>query len=458
MPYTVSWEQLLNTARFGELDKKPEPARTPFNKDQDKIIFSEAFRRLGRKTQVHPLAKNDHVHNRLTHSLEVSRVGRSLGIQAGRAIAANLPEGLTAADVGDIVQATCLAHDIGNPPFGHTGENAIRSWFESPLGAALTEGLTARQVADLRQFEGNAQGLRILCNNEYYTDEGGMRLTYATLASFIKYPWVSSSPVEFRPNKNKFGVFDAEVSAFEEIAQAVGLKPIAEPHCYARHPLVCLMEAADDFCYGLLDLEDGIELRLIEWDEFYELIRPLLSKDKKHLLETKYHNYGHSHKAALIRGEVIDRCIESAGSAFHGSLTKILNGDVFDLISLCDRDVSHYVSQAKMLARDKIFSHQIRKDSDAGAFETINTLLDILCPATLDYLESHGSGFRCTTAAVADVKHAQSVLTGCDFDVSTFVHELQNEHEKYNAIMRVLDFVSGMTDNYAVYLAKRFKS
>src|ERR1700678_779900 len=175
------WEKLVNSARLGNRPSKSEKGRSPFNSDHDKIIFSGAFRRLARKTQVHPLATNDHVHNRLTHSMEAACVGRSLGIRVGQKLieGRKLPKGITATDIGDIVQSTCLAHDIGNPPFGHTGEEAIRNWFEND-GREFTTGLHAEEANDLKTFEGNAQGLRVLTSAEYHPYEGGMRLTYAT--------------------------------------------------------------------------------------------------------------------------------------------------------------------------------------------------------------------------------------------------------------------------------------
>ncbi|MET0378613.1 MAG: dGTP triphosphohydrolase, partial [Spongiibacteraceae bacterium] len=190
--HTMQWEALLNSKRLGDRPAKQESGRNAFLRDHDKIIFSGAFRRLARKTQVHPLATNDHVHNRMTHSLEVSCVGRTLGIRVGEVLHQRglLPHGIEDTDLGDIVQSACLAHDIGNPPFGHTGERAIRAWFQE-RGDKVLHGFDADQRADLEWFEGNAQGFRILTKSEYHQYEDGMRLTYATLATFLKYPWLS---------------------------------------------------------------------------------------------------------------------------------------------------------------------------------------------------------------------------------------------------------------------------
>ena len=201
---TMNWHQLLCAERLGHRPVKDEEGRSPFHSDHDKIIFSGAFRRLARKTQVHPLATNDHIHNRMTHSLEVACVGRTLGIRVGAALkaAGDLPAHIVPTDIGDIVQASCLAHDIGNPPFGHTGEEAIRNWFQKE-GAFYLDTLTPAEQTDIRVFEGNAQGLRVLTTSEYYQYQEGMRLTYATLASSIKYPWCAEATVsQQRPKLN----------------------------------------------------------------------------------------------------------------------------------------------------------------------------------------------------------------------------------------------------------------
>ena len=275
----MDWHQLLNKARLGGRSAKDESGRTAFLRDHDKIIFSGAFRRLARKTQVHPLATNDHVHNRLTHSLEVSCVGRTLGIRVGERLQQRqlLPDTVSATDLGDIVQSACLAHDIGNPPFGHTGERAIRAWFQE-RGQRFLAMLAPEQQSDLTFFEGNAQGFRIITKSEYHQYDGGMRLTYATLATFLKYPWLSvdatdSNGASSKPGK--YSAFVSEADAFREVAAATGLREIA-PGRFCRHPLAYLMEAADDFCYAIIDLEDGLEMDLLHWDEVYALLQPAL--------------------------------------------------------------------------------------------------------------------------------------------------------------------------------------
>src|SRR5690554_7324736 len=269
MSQIMNWPQLLSAARFGEENKKrsgKEFGRTPFDKDYDRIIFSPAFRRLDRKTQVHPLVDNDLVHSRLTHSLEVGCVGRSLGTRVGHAIASRLPEGLNANDVGSLVQAACLAHDIGNPPFGHSGEDAICHWFRQAQVRGWLDDMTEAQQQDFLNFEGNAQGFRVLTQLEYHQFDGGMRLTYATLGAFLKYPWTAQYASQGLFKLNKFGCYQSELPLLESITSKLGL-PQINPQRWARHPLVYLVEAADDICYGLIDLEDGVEMDLLDYSE-----------------------------------------------------------------------------------------------------------------------------------------------------------------------------------------------
>ena len=346
----MNWNQLLCADRLGKRVAKHEEGRSPFHSDHDKIIFSGAFRRLARKTQVHPMATNDHIHNRMTHSLEVACVGRTLGIRVGQALKdkGDLPAHIWPTDIGDIVQATCLAHDIGNPPFGHTGEDAIRNWFQKE-GAEFLRDLSPSEQDDIRVFEGNAQGLRVLTTSEYHQFHDGMRLTYATLASSIKYPWTSSPTVlGQRPKDTKYGIFQSELEHFHEIAQKTGLIELGHDW-YCRHPLVYLMEAADDFCYGIIDLEDGLEMGILNWAEIYELLHPVIA-DSPQLgdLERLLKKVNDGRKPALVRGKVIDAFINAGTSAFIKHQDAFLRGEVQgDLISLCDPKVRNAVQAAK---------------------------------------------------------------------------------------------------------------
>jgi dGTPase len=445
----MQWQQLLNATRLGNRPSKSEPGRSPFISDHDKIMFSNAFRRLARKTQVHPLVRNDHVHNRMTHSLEVSCVGRSLAIRVAHALldCNHLPLGIEATDLGDIVQATCLAHDIGNPPFGHTGEEAIRSWFRN-TGHHFLSDLTHEQAHDLRNFEGNAQGFRILTTAEYHLYQGGMRMTYATLGAFLKYPWTSSClPHRAGARHDKFGVFQSELHYFREVAQHVGLLEKGAD-TYARHPLVYLMEAADDFCYGILDLEDGLEMDILEWDTVYSLLKPVLSAPQCAEFEVESKHASVSRKAALLRGKIIDAYIAAGAEAFIAHEDALLSGVVeTDLIALCRDEVRESVVNAKSLARQKIFNTSRKVELEIGAYDVIGILFDTICKAVVHWVKQ----------VPLDYKEARVLqLIGED----TFPPHLRDHpdpHQKvYLALMRVIDYISGMTDNYAMYLAKQF--
>jgi dGTPase len=448
----MNWEKLLNPERIGHRPSKTELGRTPYNSDHDKIIFSGAFRRLARKTQVHPLATNDHVHNRLTHSLEVACVGRSLGIRVGQILeeTSKLANGCRATDIGDIVQSTCLAHDIGNPPFGHTGEAAIRNWFAND-GLRYINELREEEQQDLKMFEGNAHGFRVLTTSEYHPYDGGMRLTYATLASFIKYPWTSvHAEHNARPKRDKFGVYSSELPLYREIADAVGLINCGEDW-YCRHPLVYLMEAADDFCYGLIDLEDGLEMNILKWEEVYERLEGVIPAAEREDLKSDLQRVAYGRKPALVRGKVIAAYVESAAKAFIDNEDAFLCGKVDnDLINLCDDAIKDSVLASKELAKERIFSHPRKIELEIGAYNVISTLLDVMCMAVSEWVsDPEKISFRSQRALDLIGRQTFHPSVSAASDELTF-------SRKYQAIMRVLDFVGGMTDNYATYLAKQF--
>lgn len=447
----MQWSALLNSKRLGDRPAKRESGRNAFLRDHDKIIFSGAFRRLARKTQVHPLATNDHVHNRMTHSLEVSCVGRTLGIRVGEALQQRglLPAEIDDTDLGDIVQSACLAHDIGNPPFGHTGERAIRAWFQE-RGDKFLHGFDAHQRADLEWFEGNAQGFRILTKSEYHQYDDGMRLTYATLATFLKYPWLSGVARAGKTNRNdKYSAFSAEGEALREVCGATGLRQLDDNH-FSRHPLAYLVEAADDFCYGIIDLEDGLEMDLLRWEEVRALLAPALSRNA----ETRYllrSDLRPGRKAALLRGQIIEFLIDAGVRAFVEHHDELLRGELTtDLISLCEAPARELVEGAKQLARTRVFEHPRKVELEIGAFQVIGTLLDHIVDAALAMSSGDRNNFR----------HQRLIhLMGeRSFPPELFEPEPQwNEVERrYQCMMRAVDFLAGMTDNYATYLAKQF--
>ena len=266
----MNWDQLLSKTRLRRVTAAPPVGRNEFQRDRDRIVFSYAFRRLADKTQVHPLSKNDHVRTRLTHSIEVASVGRSLGYLVGQVIVPRHgleSQAFTADHFGYIVEAACLAHDLGNPPFGHSGEAAISKWFKDDAKAGkLLEKLSDQQKKDFLSFEGNAQGFRIITNLENYHHDGGLQLTHAVLGAFTKYPCSSCfSKSTNHVGCKKNGFFAAEHKYFADVAEGTGIQPVDNSRkAWFRHPLAFLTEAADDICYIIADLEDGFEVKKVK--------------------------------------------------------------------------------------------------------------------------------------------------------------------------------------------------
>ena len=319
----MNWEELLSLRRFGDtnkrLRKEQDETRLGFEVDYDRVIFSAAFRSLQDKTQVIPLSKTDFVHTRLTHSLEVSVVGRSLGRIAGKQLLAKYPHlheihGYQFNDFGAIVAAASLAHDIGNPPFGHSGEKAIGEFFKSGPGTVYQGELTAKEYQDLIDFEGNANGFKILTESREGV-EGGLRLSYATLGAFLKYPKESlpKKPTQHIADK-KYACFQSNVNFFNEVATELGLKQRSQDGSYARHPLTYLVEAADDICYTIIDFEDGINLGLISEDYALEYLIKLV---KDRIDTKKYHRLVHMEdRISYLRALAINTLISDATETF----------------------------------------------------------------------------------------------------------------------------------------------
>ncbi len=433
----MRWLELLSTVRMGSKKQKTELARSPFHKDYDRIIFSHSFRQLNRKTQVHPLTQHDGIHTRLTHSLEVSCIGRSLGMLAAEKIKDNLPAWISPADVGAIIQAACLAHDIGNPPFGHAGEYAIREWFDDASHTDFLNNLSPEQEADVRQFEGNAQGLRLLTKIDYHPNDGGMRLTYATLGAYLKYPWLSqtidptgNTPASRRP---KFGCYQSEKEVLQEIAEHLGLIQLGDYH-YCRHPLTYLLEAADDICYALIDLEDGISLNMLSYAEVEPVFLNLLGDygipEEINMPYTTWQQ-----KIAALRGRVMKRLVEEVTTAFARHQQEILMGQLQgSLLGYCSADIEMGINRAKELARDKIFEHPQKAGLEIIAHQSLQTILDAFIPLstpqkTLSFKEQR---------LMAILKRSGAYFA--------------DDH--YANIMQVLDIVSKFSDHQAYNLAQ----
>lgn len=457
------WAKLFNAQRLGSHKKAPaeDSARSSFHKDYDRLVFSHSFRQLNQKTQVHPLTNQLGIHTRLTHSLEVSCIGRSLGIMAAEKLHdkldGGLPNGVAPADVGVIVQAACLAHDIGNPPFGHAGEYAIRDWFMHPERQKVLHNLSSNEQLDLLAYEGNAQGFRILARNEHHPDLGGMRLTCATLGAFMKYPWLAthsnaiyqdSSIYQGSPTTNmqKFGCFYSEAAQLEELAACLHL-PRSEQHDgFARHPLAYLLEAADDICYALIDLEDGINLNMLSYAEvaaiFYELIG-----ERPDTLNLPTHVSVRQHLASL-RARAMMRLVNAVTDAFVANSNAMLAGTLQgSLFAHCDATVQSGITQAKQLAREKIFNHPSKVRMELMANQCLQRLLDAFMP-------------------LAWTNETSASITQMSFEQQRLLKLLQphlDEHRRvlsddtYDNMLNVLDFITGMNDHEAYRLAQELQ-
>lgn len=325
----MHWSKLISDKRFGLEDyhNRRSETRSDFQRDYDRLVFSSPFRRLQNKTQVFPLPGSIFVHNRLTHSIEVACVGRSLAREvmnsllekyAGQEWAAKLR------DIPDIVAASCLAHDLGNPPFGHSGEKAISTFFSEGPGAELHQQLTDGQWSDLINFEGNANSFRQLTHQFKGRRPGGFAMTYSMLASIVKYPFESGAS----PKANKFGFFCTEKEAFERIAADLGMiRRESNAAVYARHPLVYLVEAADDICYEVMDLEDAHKLKILGHGEVMELMLGFFDEGRRtHMLEIMEGIDDPNEKVSYLRSCVIGKLVECCAAAFVGHEEEILAG------------------------------------------------------------------------------------------------------------------------------------
>lgn len=434
----MQWSRLLSARRLGHQGAEPvTPARNPFQKDWDRVVFCSAFRRLQDKTQVHSLPESDYVRNRLTHSLEVSSVGRSLGAQVGQTIMQRHGKdlaGLSAAEFGHIVAAACIGHDIGNPPFGHFGEATIQDWFRSGPGAALLAGLSEPQRRDFLHFEGNAQGFRVMARLQNWRDAGGLRLTCATLATFMKYPFGSMAA---DPLKRKFGHFVAEEALFEEMAQAVGLLPLGQDR-YARHPLTYLVEAADDICYSVIDIEDGYKLGRITFAEAEERLCSLLRRMPPRYKEIADEPW----KIAYLRAKVIGDLIDMAVEVFLEREADIVAGRMAgDLMA--ETPVAGQLETIAAFTRQRIFETRERFQTEVMGGEILTSLLDAFCGAHLAF---ENSGWRDD-----DLGPRQRAL------LRLMPQPPAAGASRYEWLLSVTDFISGMTDSYALTQFQRLR-
>ena len=452
----MDWNKLLSGKRLFEEgnQKTPSSGRTVFESDVDRIHFSNAFRRLSRKTQVHPLVANDHVHTRLTHSLESSRVGRSLGKYLAQKIKKTFSENVSENDIGSIVQAACLVHDIGNPPFGHGGEEAMRYWFK--INRGLLDSFTDDHRQDIAGFDGNAQGFRVVTQTENRLFSGGMRLTYATLGTFLKYPWSS------RINNEKFSVFLTEEDFLHKIANEMGMIKKTD-YEYARHPLSYLVEAADDICYAVMDLEDAVELKIVRYEDVEkELLDKFETGFRKKIEEGLEKKEWFRVNFARLRGPIFDFLVEGAIDSFIKNYDNIMSGKTVgspkpnSLFEMLEEEDSRrkLIDDLKDYAKKNIFEEQKKTEIEIGAYTTIDTLLAQFTKAAIDF----GEYLNNRTGEVDVSWHSKLILRFLGDHAPAEDNEpCEAGWSKHQCLRRVIDFVSGMTDNYATYVAKQLK-
>ena len=433
----MDWNRLISAKRFG-LEDMHQPDyqenRSEFQRDYDRLIFSAPFRRLQNKTQVFPLPGSVFVHNRLTHSLEVSCVGRSLGNDVARGILQRRPELRESylPEIGSIVSAACLAHDLGNPPFGHFGERAFSTYFSEGKGLALKERLTEAQWNDLTHFEGNANAFRLLTHQFEGRRKGGFVLTYPTLASIVKYPWSSSATQK----KSKFGFFTTEVESFQKIADELGIKcKSTTPLVYARHPLVYLVEAADDICYEIMDIEDSFKLKLLSRAETYDLLMAFFKEERRAKIRQMLEKVtDENEQVAYLRARAIGLLTYECTQAFLHHEEEILagefEGELIDHISELPREAYRHCAA---VAKQKIYRSRDVVDIEVAGFRIIGTLIDLMTDAVLSPEKAYSQLLMNRVSSQYSIRSA----------------------DLFERILSVLDYISGMTDVFALDLYRK---
>ena len=442
----MNWEQLLSLKRFGDtnkrLRKEQDETRLGFEVDYDRVIFSSEFRSLQDKTQVIPLSQTDFVHTRLTHSLEVSVVGRSLGRRVGQKLLEKHPQlqnvhGYQANDFGAIVAAASLAHDIGNPPFGHSGEKAIGEFFKSGNGKVYKSELKEKEYQDLCDFEGNANGFKIVTESREGR-EGGLRLSYATLGAFTKYPKES---LPKRPTKHiadkKYGFFQNQKTAFIAVAEELGLiKRSDKDLSFSRHPLAFLVEAADDICYTIIDFEDGINLGLIQ-EEFaleylINLVRDKIKTEKYLSLSNK------EDRVSYLRALAIGALIDEAVNIFMTNEEDILNG-TFDSALLDKSKYEAQINDIIKLSIEKIYQSTEVVDKEIAGYEVISTLLNTYTKSVNNCHNNVASNYD------------KLILKGLPKTIKT------NQDSLYERLLSVCHYISLLSDSQAILRYKKIK-
>jgi dGTPase len=441
----MEWKNLLSAKRWGN-EENSKDDRSSFIRDYDRIIFSSPFRRLQNKTQVFPLPGSIFVHNRLTHSLEVASVGRSLANIFYHEKQKRNPgidrKNPFMAEIGNIVSAACLAHDLGNPAFGHSGEAAISRYFTNGSGQAYENQIKTNQWTDLTHFEGNANALRMLIHPFEGKGNGAFSLTYSTLASIAKYPCASSGGM--KPSDvytKKYGFFQSEQNAFEKIASELGMKKVQDsPLIYKRHPLAYLVEAADDICYQIIDLEDAHRLKILSYKEIKQLLWPFCvstvikkNKETEAILKATTDTDA---KVSFLRAKSISRLTVSCAAIFLDKENLILRGEYNKALT---EDLEPGLQKAwniiARLSKEKIYNYPSVVEKEVAGYKVMEGLLEVFIPALINN-DTH------YYKKIVNLIPPQFKSTSTD---------------TYSKIQSILDFVSGMTDLYAVELFRTIK-
>jgi dGTPase len=447
---SMSFESIYTSKRVGS-NKKPEGPRSGFQRDFDRLIFSSAFRRLQNKTQVFPLPGVAFVHNRLTHSLEVASVGRSLGQIAGHAIAQQFKRKKQVYEfynyeLANVIGAACIAHDVGNPAFGHSGEKAISSYFvehatDKINGKQLSSFFTKKEWTDLTSFEGNANALRILTHSFRGRFQGGLGLTYTTIGAMLKYPCESTATDKKVKHRSKYGFFQAEKEIARQVAQELNMIRESErPLVFKRHPFVYLTEAADDICYKIIDMEDAHRLKILSTERISQAFMEVMRRDADANKTYKYYkdirdiNEG----IAFLRAKVINTLTMQASNVFLDNRKAILGGNFNDALMDCIENNSEALKNIKKISIEEIYNHYIVMQIEIAGYNVMSELLQLFVPALLKEKPGHKD---------------QKILNLFPYQYSQFKDTKSN----YIKVMSALDFLSGMTDVYATEIYRRLK-
>ena len=431
----MEWKQLISNKRFGQEHKHAErhDDRSEFKRDYDRLIFSSAFRRLQNKTQVFPLPGSIFVHNRLTHSLEVASVGMSIGNDISRRVIQKRPElkDTLVEEIGTIVSAACLAHDLGNPPFGHSGEKAIQTFFSEGPGQKIKPMVSSEFWDDITHFEGNANAFRILTHRFKGRRQGGFVMTYSMLASIVKYPFASS----LAGNHGKFGFFASEAESYRKIADELGIfckSAPGEPLKYARHPLVYMVEAADDICYEIMDIEDSHKLKILSFAETEHLLLSFFDEDiqqkiRQRIIDEELSD--ENEKVVYMRASVIGKLENECVAAFLAHEEEILagtfKGSLIDHISECQKKA---YKECEKISYSKIYQSKPVLDIELSGYKIMATLMEVFIEAAVNPSRFYSKQLLRRVSSQYDIEN-------------------ESLEER---IMAVIDYISGMTDIYAL--------